>query len=151
VSLAEITETAPFSAFPGMDRTTVLVDGGPVSLMAPHQQWALSEPGHHAHYAGELSLHNTAPERDTLFWNVMTARGRVSASVDFLQDALALPEQGHSLVWVLRGACTLSGQPLPGFIHLGPQEGLHWRGGQNRLILRATEPDSLLLHTLLTE
>lgn len=151
VSLAEITEAAPFSAFPGMDRTTVLVDGGPVSLVAPHQQWALSEPGDRAHYGGELPLHNTAPERDTLFWNVMTTRGRVSASVHLLHGALALPEQGHSLVWVLRGGYTLAGQPLPGLIHLGPQEGLHWRGGQHKLMLRATEPDSLLLHTLLTE
>lgn len=72
VSLAEITEAAPFSVFDGIDRTTVLVQGGPVSLLAAEQQWTLSEPGDTAQYPGELALRNTAPADDTLFWNVMT-------------------------------------------------------------------------------
>ncbi len=151
VSLAEITEAAPFSVFEGIDRTTVLVQGGPVSLLAAEQQWTLSEPGDTAQYPGELALRNTAPTDDTLFWNVMTQRGRATARTDAVRDKLVLPEHGHSLIWVLNGAFDLVGDVLPVGIRVDAAEGLHWRGGAARLTIQPAEADSLLLHTLLTE
>lgn len=151
VSLAEITEAAPFSVFDGIDRTTVLVQGGPVSLLAAEQQWTLSGPGDTAQYPGELALRNTAPADDTLFWNVMTQRGRATARTRLVRDKLVLPERGHSLIWVLRGTFDLAGEALPVGIRIEAAEGLHWQGGTTRLAIQPAEADSLLLHTLLTE
>ncbi|MET0307631.1 MAG: HutD family protein [Sphingomonas sp.] len=43
VSVARIDSDGPFSSFPGIDRTLVLLSGGPVVLTAPDWEQALSE------------------------------------------------------------------------------------------------------------
>lgn len=103
VSLAEITEAAPFSSFPGLDRTTVLVDGGPVTLCAAEQRWMLRQPGDRADYPGERALRNERPARPARCWNVMVARGQVVARTDLVDTSVGLDGVGTLLVWVIAG------------------------------------------------
>jgi len=156
ISLAEITEAAPFSAFPGLQRTTVLVDGGPVVLAAADRHWRLAAAGDRADYPGECRLRSRAPERPALFWNVMAARDRVRADVlvlratDTLLPATSARGQGTSVLWIVRGRHELSrpGSDEPLLLDAG--QGLICTGASARLHLRAATADGLVIHTLLS-
>lgn len=157
VSLAEIGQAAPFSRFEGLDRTTVLVQGGPVRLRSDARCWDLRQPGDVASYPGELALANGEPGTQALFWNVMTRRGRVSAAVQVLplpaHGPWRLPTHGHHLVWVIRGACALTyldqgpGLARPAPEHFGADEGFCLADASAGLCLHPLTPDALLLHT----
>jgi uncharacterized protein len=155
VSLAEISQAAPFSMFDGLDRTTVLVKGGPVFLhgrddgfggdQAAHkadEHWLLRDLGDQARYPGELPLANAQPGSAALFWNVMVRRGVVQATVRLHgHGALSLPTEGHSLVWVLRGAYEL------GSLRFEADEGFSLAASSTTISLRPLTPDALLIHT----
>jgi uncharacterized protein len=155
VSLAEISQGAPFSSFEGMDRTTVLVKGGPVLLhgrddgvgcdQAAHkadENWLLRDLGDQARYPGELPLSNAQPGSAALFWNVMVRRGVVQATVCLHgHGAPSLPTEGHSLVWVLRGAYEL------GQLRFEADEGFSIEAASTAIQLRPLTADALLIHT----
>jgi environmental stress-induced protein Ves len=155
VSLAEIGQAAPFSLFEGLDRTTVLVKGGPVLLhgrddgplgaQTAHkadEQWLLRDLGDQARYPGELPLANAQPGSAALFWNVMVRREVVQATVRAHgHGALGLPTEGHSLVWVLRGAYEL------GSLRFEADEGFSLAASGSIAQLRPLTADALLIHT----
>ena len=153
VSLAEITQPTAFSSFAGLDRTTVLVHGGPVALHGPQQHWHLAEPGDQARYPGELPVQQHAPAQPSVFWNVMVARGQARAQVQLCREAMALPARGVHLVWLLRGAFELQGPGWHTGLCLGVDEGLQWAlpegqtAGASGWSLRPTEPGSACLLT----
>lgn len=82
VSVAEVTKDGPFSAYPGVDRVIMVVDGQGMTLtvdgarheLSPHEPFA---------FRGESAVHSTVsgPTRDL---NVMTRRERARARVDVL-------------------------------------------------------------------
>lgn len=143
VSLAEITEAAPFSCFEGLDRTAVLVSGGPLALVGEAHTCALNQPGDHACFAGEAPLHNTQPALPAQIWNVMVRRGALQAWVRCVDDQVwsASPEGIH-FVWVLSGvwASYTVG-------HLGVDEGLRMDAADPGLALRPLTSGARLLHT----
>lgn len=167
VSLAELKQGAPFSLFPGMDRTAVLVRGGPVLLRGVPSEddalrhWPLSTPGDLACFAGEWPMDNAPPAHEALVWNVMARRGQVRAEVQVLcgtawggedgQDR-AMPRPDHTLLWVLQGgfhALTPAGQTL---FTLDADEGLHAQGHAARpgaLRLLPDTPEATLVCTRL--
>lgn len=155
VSLAEISQGAPFSRFPGLDRIAVLVKGGPVLLRgsesepdSPTRAWPLTTPGDLVRFAGEAPMENAAPEREALIWNVMARRGSEQAEVlVYLGQRVTLPPTGHSLIWVLHGSfhvVTGSGREL---FMLAADEGLHQSGAQPGLVLVPSTPDAALVRT----
>jgi environmental stress-induced protein Ves len=79
LSFAEVTGTAPFSAFPGVDRTITLVQGGPLRLGVDGvaRELRLHEP---FAFAGEARVESVA-EAPSIDFNVMVLRGRLRASV----------------------------------------------------------------------
>ena len=133
VSIAEIQQASPFSFFPGLDRTAVLIQGGPLALIGPDRRWALRQAGDVARFPGELAVHNTHPQHAALVWNVMTHRGRGHAEV-FLSQGQAFPMAfpmtpgTQVLVWVLEGRYHVVGPALPPGPQIGAGEGLHWSG-----------------------
>jgi len=153
VSLAEIDRAAPFSRFDGLDRTTVLVRGGPVRLHSVERLWALAQPGDAAHYPGELSLGCDEPPATAWCWNVMARRGAMLAQVQVLPlhrpAEWRLPPHGQHLVWVMRGACTLTGPALLTPEHFAVDEGFSVADDSASLCLHSLTPDALLLHTRL--
>ena len=158
VSLAEINQGAPFSQFPGMDRTAVLVRGGPVCLRGgagEHdalRHWPLSAPGDAARFAGEWPMDNTPPEREALIWNVMSRRGQVHAEVTVGPSAgegIALCDTGHTLVWVLQGRFTVLTAEGHERLTLDADEGLHSHGRHGALRLVPDTAHARLVHTQL--
>jgi uncharacterized protein len=83
ISIAEVAASGPFSAFPGVDRLIMLVDGGEMTLTVDgprHPLWPL-EP--FAFDGGsDTSCEVAAPTRDL---NVMTRRGHAAATVEVLR------------------------------------------------------------------
>jgi environmental stress-induced protein Ves len=134
VSLAEVTQASPFSTFAGLDRISVLAQGGPLTLQNPDEHRLLSHVGDQARYPGELPLHNTLPTNPARIWNVMTRRGHAAADVTLHREGpMRLPTDGHALLWVIAGECALVGDALPLGLTIQIDEGLQgggaaWRG-----------------------
>jgi uncharacterized protein len=73
VSIARIERDGPFSAFAGIDRTLVLLEGGPLTLIGPGWRHSLTTGGQLAFDGAEpVSAIIAAPSIDL---NVMTRRG----------------------------------------------------------------------------
>jgi environmental stress-induced protein Ves len=147
VSLAEITQASEFSDFAGLDRTTVLVKGGPVTLQGPQARWTLAQPGDAAGYPGELPVQQGEPAQPSVFWNVMVARGQARARVRVCHEAMALPPRGTHLVWVLQGGFELLGPRWGAGVLMGPDEGLSSQLHESGWSLRPTEPGAACLLT----
>jgi len=105
LSIADVRTPGPFSAFDGVDRVIVLVDGAAMDLtvdgtehrLLPHRPFA---------FAGEADTGCVLPAGPTRDLNVMTRRGRYRAAVDLLtvtRVATALPGADPLLVVVLSG------------------------------------------------
>jgi environmental stress-induced protein Ves len=150
VSLAEISEGAPFSQFPGIDRTAVLAGGGPVLLRGPERQWHLGTPGDIACFAGEWSLENAPPESEARIWNVMVRRAHARADVQvFAGQDVPLLGDGHALVWVLQGSFRVVSPAGDELFHLEADEGLHRPPAPCGLVLLPASSDARLVRTQL--
>lgn len=82
VSFADVAGSGIFSTFAGVDRVITLVDGPPMTLVLPSHTTVL-RPFAPYSFDGELPVRYTvtAPTQDL---NVMTRRGRASATVKIL-------------------------------------------------------------------
>ncbi|NGZ82744.1 HutD/Ves family protein [Duganella aceris] len=76
ISLATITQSGPFSSFPGIDRSLALVDGDGVLLDFGDERFVLSPSEPLIEFAGEDEVHATVTGALTTDFNVMTRRGR---------------------------------------------------------------------------
>jgi environmental stress-induced protein Ves len=75
ISLATITQSGPFSVFPGIDRTLTLVDGAGVVLdVGNERRVALSEREPVVAFPGETQITATVDDGMTTDFNVMTRR-----------------------------------------------------------------------------
>lgn len=152
VSIAEIQQASPFSLFPGLDRTAVLIQGDPFTLIGPDRRWALHQIGDTACFPGELEVHNTSPEQTALVWNVMTHRERCRTEISLSQEQVfPMPAGTQVLVWVLEGSYDVKGTALPPRIQIDAGEGLHWSGQtQGPILVPASEPARLLCTRIFT-
>lgn len=103
LSIADIAADGPFSAFPGIDRQIVLLDGDGVRLRArdgsfDHRLSAVGEP---FAFAGEATVDATLLGGPTRDFNVMTRRGRCRASVLSTGEAIAHTDAEHDTTVVL--------------------------------------------------
>lgn len=77
ISLATITQSGPFSVFPGIDRSLALVDGPGVTLdIDGVRRVALGEDHPLVEFCGEAEVQASVGEGATTDFNVMTRRGR---------------------------------------------------------------------------
>src|SRR5579875_2574302 len=100
ISIAEVQAGGPFSAFPGIDRTIVLIDGEWMALTVDGERhrFGIGEP-FRFDGGSETMCEVAGPSRDL---NVMTRRGRATASVSIV-DADSSPHgrvEATELVWV---------------------------------------------------
>jgi len=110
VSLASIAEDGPFSQFPGVDRTLVLVAGDGVLLDFGDERVVLSPSEPLVEFAGEDPVHATISGpmsgQATLDFNVMTRRGRYRHRIEpfVVCGSMPLPRRsGTTLVFLADG------------------------------------------------
>ncbi len=75
ISLATISQSGPFSAFPGIDRSLALVDGDGVLLDFGNERFVLSPSEPLIEFPGEASVEAAITGGVTTDFNVMTRRG----------------------------------------------------------------------------
>ena len=110
VSLASIAEDGPFSQFPGVDRTLVLVAGDGVLLDFGDERVVLSPSEPLVEFAGEDPVHATISGpisgQPTLDFNVLTRRGRYRHRIEpfVVCGSVPLPRRsGTTLVFLADG------------------------------------------------
>ncbi|GAA4093759.1 HutD family protein [Nocardioides kongjuensis] len=111
VSLAEVAQSGDFSAFPGIDRIIVLIEGPSMRLQLPGHTQVLRTDEPFA-FDGGVPVQCTVdqPTRDL---NVMTRRGAARATLDVLvlvagAPPLVVPASGTVVLVVLEGQVRLA-------------------------------------------
>lgn len=85
LSLADVPETGPFSDFPGIDRTIMMVEGAGMTLdFACHGRAVVARPFQAVAFRGEWPTHCTLHDGPIRDLNVMVARDRMTAEVEIL-------------------------------------------------------------------
>jgi len=106
VSLASIAEDGPFSQFPGVDRTLVMVAGDGVLLEVGDQRVVLSPSEPLVEFAGEDPVHATVGGQATLDFNVLTRRGSYRHRIERFEVCGSVPlprRSGTTLVFLADG------------------------------------------------
>lgn len=118
VSIADVAHSSDFSAFPGIDRIITLIDGATMELTLPEGTHVL-HPDEPFAFDGGVPV-RCAVERPTRDLNVMTRRGRASATLQVRRlhsrdAALPVPAAAPLVVVVLSGCvrvCASTGATL---------------------------------------
>lgn len=106
VSLASIAEDGPFSQFPGVDRTLVMVAGDGVLLEVGDERVVLSPSEPLVEFAGEDPVHATVSGQSTLDFNVLTRRGSYRHRIERFEVCGSVPlprRSGTTLVFLADG------------------------------------------------
>ncbi|QRF10673.1 HutD/Ves family protein [Klebsiella africana] len=119
-SIATLQADGPFSPFPGVDRVITLLAGQPLRLCGENinQPLTLWQPWA---FPGEWALSSVGIVEPGLDFNIMTQRGRASATVQMVSTAQHPASEG--VAYVLQGEWDLSGR------RCAAGSGLCWRGG----------------------
>lgn len=143
LSIAEVARDAPFSAFPGVDRCIVLLDGAGMRLVSAQREHRLVRAFEPFVFTGEEAIEAALVDGPTTDFNAMVRRGRWRADVSALASGPA-PAADAGLLLCWRGAVQLQsgGESLS----LPGQQALLWRDGLPAL---RCEPGSLDTHALL--
>jgi len=106
ISVADIATDGPFSAFPGIDRQIVLLDGNGVHLQAHDDSFChkLVRVGEPFAFSGDTDVHAALVDGATRDFNVMTRRGVCRAEINLKrQPFTVVPTDAMALLLVLRG------------------------------------------------
>ena len=127
VSVATIAASGPFSAFAGVQRSIMLLDGDGVHLRAHDGtlDHALVTRWQPFSFAGEQALDCTLLGGESSDFNVMVRRERVQAHVQVLQHASTLTLAPQGLLMALQGAWRLQCAGVSAH-HCTPGQGLWW-------------------------
>jgi environmental stress-induced protein Ves len=138
VSCAEVASDGPFSSFPGIDRTILLMEGeGFVLRRDDGLRVRVTEVGAPFRFRGEERWDCQLVAGRVLDLNLMVARERASAELEVVRlgpgEALTLPSQGRALVLALDGPLAVE-DAAPGRTTLGRWDAVV---GSGPLTLRA--------------
>jgi len=104
VSIATIVASGPFSAFPGVDRVIMLLDGAGVRLHGTDIEHRLDTAHAPFAFAGDTALDCELLDGLSTDFNLMTRRSRLRADVRLLAAAGPIAPAAEGLVLALRGA-----------------------------------------------
>lgn len=159
VSIATIVADGPFSAFPGVDRTIMLLAGDGVRLQCPGLDHVLDAVGEPFAFSGDRAIDSTLLGGESTDLNVMTRRARCRAEVVVVSGAGDLGACGAGLVMSLRGTWHLTGgrgdeQPWgteqSWGTELAAHEGVWWSGVDGiRRVSPVVGPDAAVDEPLL--
>jgi hypothetical protein len=147
LSVAEVERDAPFSAFPGIDRSITLLRGAGLHLRSADGRidHRLTQPLVPFRFAGDAVLNASLIDGACSDFNVMTRRGAFRSEVTCHRAAAELPGAEVTLVFCCEGHWLVKAdvaQPL------SPLQALLWRAPLTSLALRparAGEPGAVLL------
>ena len=149
VSVATIAQAGPFSAFPGIDRQIMLLDGDGVRLHSAHAglEHALTERWQPFAFSGDTALDCDLQGGPSSDFNVMTRRGQWSARLELLGSQAEAGLSDAGLCMVLQGGWKCADGRI-----LQAGQGLWWssvrpepllaQGEQARLIMVSLTPHS---------
>lgn len=144
ISVAEITESGPFSVFTGVERIAVVLENGPLYLCrAPaigeviqHQYVALRHKPLSFH--GDQELHAYISGDATLCLNIMTRRSKVRAEVQVFHDSCLIRPTHQVMLFAVSEGWEIDQVPLLKY------SGVFARDGKRPIRIRspasATEP-----------
>lgn len=146
VSIAEVAADGPFSVFPNLERTIVLLDGPGLHLSSAcgRLDHRLDTPGQPLCFGGDLETHATLLGGPSEDFNVMTRRQRCRAHVQVLQTGYVLNGLPNGLLLVLDGRWSVPKQSA-GETWLGAGEGLWWADHLMHGQLQPDAPQARLL------
>lgn len=139
VSVAEVDQAAPFSAFPGVDRVIALLDGDGFTMqLSDGRTQALTTPCAPFAFAGELGVAITLAGRPGRDFNLMLRRGRVRGGIE-AQRTPGEHRLGADVVlaYCAHGTVASAAGTL--------RAGAAWLPGDDRLVL-AADSTVLLVH-----
>jgi hypothetical protein len=139
VSVAEVDSAAPFSAFPGIDRSIVLLDGAGFRMtMDDGRTHALTEPFVPFAFAGEARVAVTLAGGPTRDFNLMLRRGQARGHVAvWRQPADCVLQASTALLFCARGQLRIDDAPL--------RTGDVWRPASAAAVRMQLAPDSVVL------
>lgn len=150
VSIADITQSGPFSRYPGIDRDLVLIGGGPLVLHGAAASLRLDGVGEQVQFSGDLRMSAELDAKPARMWNVMTRRGvarcTLRLSTTPRTECAATNARSHILLLVIDGRQRLLASGAS-HIDLRPGDGLWVAPQQPGLTLQAMEPHSRVLVT----
>ncbi len=145
VSVATIAQAGPFSAFPGIDRQIMLLDGDGVRLHSVQGQieHALTERWQPFAFSGDTALDCDLQGGPSSDFNVMTRRGQWSARLEQLAGQAEAGLSAAGLCMVLQG----SWKAVDGRV-LETGQGLWWSSTGAESLVAQGEDARLILVSL---
>jgi len=111
VSIADVDTASPFSVFPGIDRTIVLLEGaGFTMILDGEREHALTTPCEPFAFPGEAKVDVRLAGGATRDFNLMVRRGVGSARVEVLRGPGEF--DGTTVAYVVEGSGTADGHPV---------------------------------------
>ncbi|URX63392.1 HutD family protein [Luteibacter anthropi] len=111
VSIADVDTASPFSTFPGIDRTIVLLEGdGFTMTLDGEREHALTVPCEPFSFAGEAKVEVRLAGGATRDFNLMVRRGKARGEVRALRGEADVSRA--TLVYLSSGHGTADGEPV---------------------------------------
>lgn len=120
VSIATIAAGGPFSVFPGVDRTIMLLEGDGVRLRADGFDQSLDVLNEPFAFDGEVVVDCTLLGGASTDFNLMVRRAAGHAELRVITESTVLERGAHGLLMVLDGHWRVSGGTLT------PGQGVWW-------------------------
>lgn len=113
VSIATIAASGPFSVFPGVDRTLMLLDGDGMKLKGDGVHALLDTPYEPFEFSGDVAVDCTLLGKPSSDLNVMCRRDRYRAEVRVVEDLpVALERSDRGFLMSLDGHWRVGGSLL---------------------------------------
>jgi environmental stress-induced protein Ves len=113
VSIADVDTASPFSVFPGIDRTIVLLRGDGFEMRLDGERtYALTSPCVPFAFAGEACVEVILAGGATRDFNLMVRREEASGVIDVVRGPTTIAVEGDAvLVHLAVGSAVANGQP----------------------------------------
>ena len=130
VSMADVASDGPFSRFPGIDRTLIVVEGGGIELDVEGVSYRLDQGTPKLSFSGDDITAGrllSGPIRDL---NVMTRRGQFRHRTRFVESGVALLSEDTDAAFIV---------PLDGSFDVTVDSAIHSLGRLDALMLKETQ------------
>lgn len=140
VSVARIAAAGPFSAFAGVDRQIMLLDGDGVTLHGDQAELChtLQQRWQPWSFAGEQPLNSRLIGGPSTDFNLMLRRGQWQGRMQVLHDSCTVGAVGAGLCMVLQGQWAVLGGDAARVLQ--PGQGLWWPEAMGARVLQPLQP-----------